>query len=680
MQFESISLQNFRVFVDEHLEFSRDPDRNVTVIHGQNGSGKTTLLNALRWALYGTVEFDQRPDRLANQGQMDSIEPGDTLDVKVSLAFEHAGKEHELTRTATFQKQNPTDLAGQEIDASVSLKQETETGRMAAVNNPDTQIEQMLPNRLSNLFLFDGEYINRLSGIDEGSEIKEAIQNIMGLEILERAIGHLEKVEGRFEDEIKEHGSDELQEYVEEKQQVREEIKDLESKVEDKTNSRKSLHQEIEGIDRKLERIAEVAELQAEREQKEERRMTLQQREEDITEEIQKEISKQGYLPFAMGAIEETAKEIDELREQGKIPSELDNAFVDDLLQEEVCICGRPLPSNSEPAQRVAKYKDDIDDAVDTAAVQLITRIGSLKDSHQDFFETIESKVKERSEVNDDIEALDQRIDELSNQIGDVEGYDPETDESPKELEERRRQKIKKRAQLKEQIENHEQRINELEEEIEKLNDQIDDAREDVREAALARKRMNAAKLVREEIGESFATLQQRVRSWSNERVKETFEKVARKSNYNAHITEDFELKIQEGIGGNEVEVGKSRGERQISSLAFIGSLVSIARERYEDESDNKYFSGGIYPIVMDSPFGSLDKDHREEISRIIPALAQQVVVMVTDGQWEGPVEEEMGSLAGKEYHLQYDQGGADSHPKTEIVPAKGRTIGEASS
>ena len=671
MQFKHISIRNFRVFLDEELRFSQNQEKNVTVLHGQNGSGKTTLLNAIRWALYGSVQFDQGSDSLPHQGEMARAHPGEKVSVSIDLSFEHEGSDFELHREALFEKQNEKDLTGEISSEDVSLVRQNGANQREKVNNPNTRIEQMMPHRLSNLFLFDGEYIDRISGADDRDEIKKAIQNIMGLEILERAIDHLKKVENRFENEVKQSGSDELQELVEKKQKKRKKKEDIERKITDIEESRSTLQSEIESIKAKYDQIDEVAGLSRERSNKEDQRSKLKTERDELTDDIKSEISTGGYLPFAMGAIEDTAKDIDELREKGKIPSELSNELVEELLQTEECICGRHLAQNSEAYQRVAAFKDQTPEGVDTAAIQLIARIGSIQEGRDGFFETVEKKVAERKEVNEKLEIVNEEIDELSNKIASASGYDPETDESPEELERSRDEKIAERAELKAEKEQLLQDKDETEDEIESLSDEIDSAREEEKEAALARKRMKTARLVHQDIKQSFQELQQRVRSWSNKRVQDTFSSVARKSNYAAHITEEFELEIREAIDDTEVEVQKSRGERQISSLAFIGSLVSIAKERHEDDSENRYFSGGIYPIVMDSPFGALDKSYRREIGRIIPVLANQVVVMVTDSQWEGPVENEMSDIVGKEYTLEYDAGSGESYARTRIEPVK---------
>ena len=110
-------------------------------------------------------------------------------------------------------------------------------------------------------------------------------------------------------------------------------------------------------------------------------------------------------------------------------------------------------------------------------------------------------------------------------------------------------------------------------------------------------------------------------------------------------------MQIIKEFGETEIGVAMSQGERQITSLAFIGSLVDIAREQQE-RGRSKFFRGGIYPIVMDSPFGSLDPDHRARIAQGIPSLSHQVIVLVTDSQWDGEVQRHIGDRIGVEYTL----------------------------
>ena len=67
MLIKTLKMENFRQFRGKtKVDFSLDPEKNVTIILGDNTFGKTTLLQAFNWCFYGKVNFDQRPDFLLN--------------------------------------------------------------------------------------------------------------------------------------------------------------------------------------------------------------------------------------------------------------------------------------------------------------------------------------------------------------------------------------------------------------------------------------------------------------------------------------------------------------------------------------------------------------------------------------------------------------------------------------
>jgi DNA sulfur modification protein DndD len=47
------------------------------------------------------------------------------------------------------------------------------------------------------------------------------------------------------------------------------------------------------------------------------------------------------------------------------------------------------------------------------------------------------------------------------------------------------------------------------------------------------------------------------------------------------------------------------------------------------DGAGQQYISS-TFPIVMDSPFGSLDEIYRWQVANLLPPLADQVIVMAT--------------------------------------------------
>jgi DNA sulfur modification protein DndD len=299
--------------------------------------------------------------------------------------------------------------------------------------------------------------------------------------------------------------------------------------------------------------------------------------------------------------------------------------------------------------------------------MRIISHLNELDSEQQEYFDMIDELLEKRSGLRDDEQKIAEQLSEISAKLERLDTVDPETGETPAELERARDSKAEKVESLKKDIIRHEIQLEELEKDLTEVNKEIDEARQDAEEADLARKRMRAVESVRQQFQASFDDLQRRVRDWSNTLVEETFDEIATKE-YKAEITDEFELRIKDQLQDEYLEVEKSRGERQIASLSFIGSLVNIARERYESSSGAEYFSGGIYPIVMDSPFGALDDDHRRQVSRVIPRMAEQVAVLVTDSQWRGPVANELSEIAGEQYNLVYDAGEeSGSHPHTTI-------------
>ena len=668
MRLHRLHLTNFRQFRTGSITFAQGGDNNVTVIHGQNGSGKTTLRNALTWVLYGDVNFSLRPNHLGSQGAFAEVEPGDSIRVEVTLEFEDEDIDYELSRWVEYQKQTASDYQGEIIDEDVSLTFTKSDGTRGTRNNPQDSIEQILPHRLSSLFFFDGEYITQLSEKRSDDEIREAIQNIMGLKIIERSIDHLETVEARFEDELQDAASSELKSLMETRSELRSTKEDHEQALESAEETRDTLISEIGEIKRKLEQIDDSAGLEEDRTQLENELQQVETRIEEINDEIEDTISTKGHLPFAMPAVEATAKDLDKLRDQGAIPSEVSNQFVDRLLDDEECICGRPLEPGTEAYTSVASYKSEaVTEGFDQAAIRIISHLTQLDSERDDYFETIDELLQQRSELRDSEQEIAEELSEISAKLEKIDVVDPETGETPAELESAREKKADQLEDAKADIVRHEIKIEELDADLKEINTQIDDARQDKKEAELARKRMRATESVRQQLESSFDQLQTRVRNWSNKLVDDTFAEIATKE-YKAEITDEFELRIKDQIQDEYLEVEKSRGERQIASLTFIGSLVQIARERYESSSDSEHFSGGIYPIVMDSPFGALDSDHRRQVSAVVPRMAEQVVVLVTDSQWRGPVANELGGRAGKQYRLAFDSGeGMGNYPRTTI-------------
>lgn len=648
MELDTLYVTNFRQFYGEQqIEFANG-DQNVTVIHGSNGAGKSTLLNAFIWLFYDEIKLS-RPERIASERAMAEIQIGEYAEVAIKLTFIHEGQRYEAQRTATFEKTRENDLTGKKIATDLNVEYTDEAGNWKRRSNPQNTLEQILPERLRELFFFDGETIDQLTAIDSQGRVQMAIQNIMGIEILERTIRHLEHVETEFEDEVDEHASDELSELIAEKRHIKSNFEELNEQLTNIQASRKETKREVEEIDDRLRELEASRELQQRRDELQERLDQIETEIQEINTEISQEISDAGHLVFGLPAIEKTGEMLRKKRQKGEIPSRIKSHFVEDLLDIEECICGRSLEPGLPARESVKQWRERAGSTkLEEQAMSIVGRLSEIGDSQEDLFEKIDTQLENRSQARDERQQAIEELDDIQDQLQDVETEDIS------QLELRRARLLEKREEFAEKAGRLENQCAEMHDELDEIEVKISDARQQSELAEQARRRQLVAVHLRKKLEALFEKYQHEVRESINNRVNEIFRDIIAKDYY-AKIDDDYSLLILKDVGQQEeISVAKSTGERQVASLSFIASLVSLARERYESDTDATHFTGGVYPIVMDSPFGTLDPEYQKSVSKVMPKMANQVIVMVTQSQWSAAVEGELDSISGCRYDLEY--------------------------
>lgn len=663
MELIRLELENFRQFYGvQTIKFANGAEKNVTVVHGANGSGKTTLLNAFTWLFYDEVTLP-KPERVVSTRALAEVDPGETVDVGGELVFDHDGTRYTFSRVQTFERDRGEELVGTQVDEELSMEYVDEFGNTKTRGNPSVSIKQILPERLREVFFFDGETIDKMVTEDQ-DRVQEAIRNIMGLEILERAERHLDHVRKEFQSEMNEHGSDEMQELLAEQEEIEDEIERLEDELSNTRESKEQTEAELAEVERRLEERKESKQLQQRRERLEDKHDAKESEIADKNAEIGERIAEEGQLPFALPAVEQTAEMLNDKRQSGEIPSEIKETLVDDLLAEDECICGRPLPDGSEPRQNVTAYRERAGSSdLEEKAMQIAGRLSELASSQESFYSDLDKMMAARSDLRDEERQLSEKIDEIGEKL--------KNDEDIRKLEERRERLEEQSDEYTQEIGQKQGQIEEKQADLSDVEARINEAEEENKLSEQARRRMQTAQYLRDRIVQIYEGAQNKVRQSVNDRVNDIYQGILTKD-YFIRVNEEYKLEFRQAVKGNpDQTVPVSTGERQVASLSFVASLVSLARERYESEQDSAYFSGGIYPVVMDSPFGALDPEYQEEVSRMVPEMSDQVVVMLTDSQWSDEVSSEMGPRAGREYELVYHPSEEDGteYEYTEIRP-----------
>ena len=85
-----------------------------------------------------------------------------------------------------------------------------------------------------------------------------------------------------------------------------------------------------------------------------------------------------------------------------------------------------------------------------------------------------------------------------------------------------------------------------------------------------------------------------------------------------------------------------SAGEQQMFAIAMMWALRQL--------------SGRPYPVVIDTPLGRLDSDHRDNlVNQYFPHVSHQVILFSTDTEVDKSYFEELQSNISHSYHLEYD-------------------------
>lgn len=255
MLLKKLTLTNFRPFKGEHeIEFSTDIEKNVTLVMAENGAGKTTLAQAFQWALYSKTEGFKNKSVLNSVVEKEMM-CGSEAKVIAKLELEHNDVDYTIIRQQIYKKDvNEIVKADNPTLEIYTRKDDGQT----IINNPlknISTISNILPESLSKYFFFDGERIEKMAGeVNSGKseEFKNAVQNILGLTALTKAIEHLNpnqknSVIGRYNAQMDAAGDQKTRE-------LRDIIYSSNDKIEQNNNRIEKIEEEISYYQTEIEK------------------------------------------------------------------------------------------------------------------------------------------------------------------------------------------------------------------------------------------------------------------------------------------------------------------------------------------------------------------------------------------------------------------------------------------
>jgi DNA sulfur modification protein DndD len=651
MIFEELTLTDFRQFAgSQSVKFATDPQKNITVIHGFNGSGKTTILNAFTWLLYGECSPDfEEPDRLESESSFAALSPGGKMVTEVKAVFRDGDRKFTAVRTMSVEKDSNGSRRVTD-PGKLRLIFIDELGEAQEPSNPQDTLEQMLPKRLFPFFFFNGERIDRLARADAFEELGQGIRTLLDIELFDRAVSHLGgEISRRLQQDIAKHTGQEGVEAQASLDALNLQREQLEQKAKQLDRNRAALVDERDTIDAKLATMPELARWLAERKAADERAAEFRRAMKQRKVELAREFSRNAYLLLVPDVLQSAKAVLEGSRKKGEIPGPIKRQFVEDLLASQQCICNRSLLPETNEHRAVDEWrKKTLSDALESAVTVTRARIESFDQRSEDCSATLKELQRIRDELSTQLKRTEEELSELSVKIGDR-----EHGEEPEKLERRRREVNDQILTLEMDIKLTRREITEVDEKIQAKQREIKTLKDADEEGKLAQRRLDAVSNVVEALKKIREIRYEELREDLSQQLGEVWSGIAIKD-YQARLDNDFRLRLTKDIGGQEEPVrGASTGEKQVLSLAFVGALSAKARSTFERaKQGTKLFRGGLYPLVIDSAFGSLEVEYRRDVAKWIPTLSPQVILMVSQSQYRQEVEQELLPKVGKEWIL----------------------------
>lgn len=634
MLIKKLILQDFRQYIGEQeIVFSTDRNRNVTVLIGVNTSGKTTLIRAFEWILYNKNDFDDKI--LLNRNIADSMQAGETHAVIGTLVIEHGDKEYEIVRKQVYTCTGST-VRPSLSSANIMYLQPDGQTKTQIGSDFDSNIERILPRALSSYFFFGGERVGAISSRDD---IESSVKGLMGLDVLYNAMAHLRTVISKLKKSMDYSGD---QQAI----SVQQKLDGAVAKRQECENELVTVVEQIEYYQSEKEKYAALlraneatATAQKRREQLNIVIDGLNARIEKDKKELVSAFSKNSFAFFSLPLLKQAISMLNDASDSTESVPEMTAASIDYILKRGVCICGTCISEGSAAeknllAEKAKQPPESIGSLVRRYREQALDYIGSS----DDYYSTIETRF---STLRGDQRELGFRLDERIAVDESLKGAKDisELEKNYQNAETRTKDFARQRDRLLEMIGSCKKDIANFEKALESYGQ----ANQKNYKIAL---NIAYAQAAFDWVAEAYSARESSVRSRLEEKVNINFKKMYHGSR-TITIDEKYRVKYL------DVTTEESDGLKAVKSFAFVAGLVDLAKDALSSEKSKEADIGPqYYPLVMDAPFSNVDETHIRNISQILPASAEQVIIAVMQKDWV-PASEIMAPVVGMSYQIE---------------------------
>lgn len=641
MLLRSIELHNFRQFINEKIDFSTDPERNVTLVIGDNGTGKTTFAQAFTWCLFGETDFSNKV--MLNRMIAEKMTPDQKVVVKVVLSLTHGEADYEIIRTQEYKKSYSNKVTGANTVLNISRKTSNGNTKYLKPNECEFEIKKIIPRELAGYFFFDGERIEKMSKeIASGrksSNFANAVQNLTGLSATLSAITHLSptrttSVMGKFNGEYKGESGSKIQ-------QLTKEIDALQTDIDKMTTRQAEVEEELAAardskakFEQDIKQFEDGEKLQNERDQLNRDLSNARNLRAQLVKRICKAYNEKMTNFFALSLVQRALDAASRSDFSGKDIPEMHAKTIEFLLKRGTCICGTHLDPGTIPYNKVQDLLQYLPpQSIGVTVGQFVKDSQSKYSRDVDMYDSISEQLTTISQQDDHISAIEDQIATISAQL---DGDDV-------------REQVKKlNAQIKACDAIIKARENEQKQLVYSLGVKSTEKshKENSRsELSLLDKNNRKIELYKAyteriylEMYAEYKAEEKRIRENLEKSINEIFKTIY---NGGLSLTIDDHYNISVYVTDYEGDVETSTAQGIAVIFAFISAIIKMARENQRIRKDEAYSEP--YPLVMDAPLSAFDKRRIKAICSAIPETAEQVIIFIKDTDGE-LAEEHLGT------------------------------------
>ncbi len=645
MIIKTVTMTDFRVFQGRH-KIDLEPrtiegrKRPIILFGGLNGAGKTTILSAIRLVLYGPRSLGSKTSRRAYHEYLsESIHVPATIknrptSSELELEFEHGDK----GIASTFNVIRKWCIDDGKVEEKLEIFKDGNFLAELSYEQCQAFLNELVPVGVADLFFFDGEKIADLAEEEGSAALREAINRLMGVDIIHRLRGDLAtylKDQG-----LKQLPKDQQKEVKELEKEYQSKLRIYETLRDEKALLEDELHQLVAEIGTTERLLEERGGAWATSRNSEKDKMDLLLKERDeLSEKIRQTLS--GVVPLFLAKQSLNSLIISLEAEQ--------NARRQGILKEALQGRLEALKCNLF-AVMDASNKSTISKAVDHSYEGLFEKSDGkiLHDLSESEFEkvrfTIEELIPEQEKLLKDevvsLTAIEEQIELTSRNV----------DRSPDEgflTEElgRLREQTKQKAELEHNItlklDEVKRTLREAIEFLKKLR-QFDEEFSRYMENNLSADYAAKSRELLLEFAEK--TTVAKVQRLEIEFIR-AFQKLARKDDISLSASIDpqsFSVTLKDAHGNIIKKQQLSAGEKQIYAIAMLEALGRT--------------TGRNLPIIIDTPLGRLDSKHRNKlILNYFPVASHQVIILSTDTEVDEDFFNNLQEEISHGYEIRYD-------------------------